>query len=148
MISIVLLLSFFYNKWYCLHCLYNVVIIVVENKFQFNSIYGWIRITNAQATNTFFICNFRLSRCAHIKKEVNLAQVHKNSANSITRTFSHASPISITHTHTRYHAHNILHTTYIGPTRAHARTHVRTHARTHARTQRAHTCTTYYTRRI
>ena len=37
MISIVLLLPFF-NKWYCMHCLYNVVIVVVENKFQFNSI--------------------------------------------------------------------------------------------------------------
>ena len=28
---------FFLNKWYCMHCLYNVVIVVVENKFQFNS---------------------------------------------------------------------------------------------------------------
>ena len=37
MISIVLLLPFFLNKWYCMHCLYNVVIVVVvENKCQFN----------------------------------------------------------------------------------------------------------------
>ena len=30
--------TLFFNKWYCMHCLYNVVIVVVENKFQFNSI--------------------------------------------------------------------------------------------------------------
>ena len=38
MISVVLLLPFF-NNLYCMHCIYNVVVVVVvvENKFQFNS---------------------------------------------------------------------------------------------------------------
>ena len=39
MINIVLLLPFFFNNLYCMHCIYNVVVVVgVENKFQFNSI--------------------------------------------------------------------------------------------------------------
>ena len=40
MISIVLLLPFFINNLCCMHCIYNVVVVVVvvENKFQFSSI--------------------------------------------------------------------------------------------------------------
>ena len=32
--------TFFFNNMYCMHCIYNVVVVVVvvENKFQFNSI--------------------------------------------------------------------------------------------------------------
>ena len=36
MISIVLLLPFFFNNLYCMNCIYNVVVVVVGNKFQLN----------------------------------------------------------------------------------------------------------------
>ena len=42
MISIVLLLQFFFNKLYCMHCLYNVVVVVVVVEINFNSIHSWI----------------------------------------------------------------------------------------------------------
>ena len=39
MISIVLLLAFVFNKWYCMHCLYNVeIVVVVENTIHFKII--------------------------------------------------------------------------------------------------------------
>ena len=39
MISIVLLLPFFSNNLYCMHCIYNVVVVVVEINFNFSQIY-------------------------------------------------------------------------------------------------------------
>ena len=49
MISIVLLLPFFFNNLYCMNCIYNVVVVVVENKFQFNSIQFKIQFSSIKA---------------------------------------------------------------------------------------------------
>ena len=51
MISIVLLLPFFFNNLYCMNCIYNVVVVVVvvENKFQFNSIILYITVRAVEA---------------------------------------------------------------------------------------------------